>query len=84
METSALQVVVLLGAAVWGLTLLARRLGVPAPIVLLLGGVPLAFVPWLADVHLQPELVLLVFLPALLFPEAQDTSLSEIRNTRSG
>ncbi|AGL14664.1 Na+/H+ antiporter [Actinoplanes sp. N902-109] len=79
METSVLQVIVLLGTAVWGLTLLARRLRVPAPIVLLLGGVPLAFVPWLTDVRLQPELVLFVFLPALLFPESRDTSLGEIR-----
>jgi CPA1 family monovalent cation:H+ antiporter len=79
MEASALQVVVLLGFAVWALTLLARRLRVAAPIVLLLGGVPLAFVPWLADVRLEPGVVLFLFLPALLYAESLDTSLREIR-----
>lgn len=79
MDTAALEVVVLLGTAVWGLTLLARRLRVPPPIVLLLGGVPLAFVPALDGVHLEPALVLFVFLPALLYAESLDASLNEIR-----
>jgi Na+/H+ antiporter len=79
MESSALQVVVLLGLTVWALTLLARRLHVAAPIVLLLGGVPLAFVPWLSDLHLEPSLVLFLFLPALLYYESLNTSLREIR-----
>jgi Na+/H+ antiporter len=79
MEASALQVVVLLGVAVWALTLLARRLRIAAPIVLLLGGVPLAFVPWLSGVQLEPGLVLFLFLPALLYAESLDTSLREIR-----
>src|SRR5207245_80389 len=48
-------------------------------IVLLVGGVPLAFVPWLADVHLPPDIVLLIFLPALLYWESLNTSLREIR-----
>ncbi len=65
MEAAGLQVVVLLGLAVWVLSLLARRLRLPAPIVLLLGGVPLAFVPWLSNLHLEPGLVLFLFLPAL-------------------
>jgi monovalent cation/hydrogen antiporter len=79
METSALRVVVLLGLTVWALTLLARRLRVPAPIVLLLGGVPLAFLPWLADLRLEPSLVLFLFLPALLYNDSMNTSLREIR-----
>src|SRR6188508_1785823 len=79
METAALQVLVSLGLVVWTLTLLARRLRVPAPIVLLLGGVPLAFVPWLADVRLEPSLVLFLFLPAILYTESLSTSLREIR-----
>src|SRR5689334_7437333 len=51
-DTSALQVLVLLGLAVLGLTLLAQRTRVPPPIVLLIGGVALAFVPWLSEVTL--------------------------------
>ncbi len=49
------------------------------PIALLVGGVALGFVPWLEDVRLPPEVVLLLFLPALLYWESLNTSLREIR-----
>ena len=78
-NSSVLQVLVLLGISVIALTLLARRIGVAPPIVLLVGGVPLAFVPWLADVRLPPQIVLLIFLPVLLNWETLNTSLREIR-----
>jgi len=73
-----LQVMVLVLAAVLVLTWFARRSRVAPPIVLLVGGVALAFVPWTGGVGLSPELVLL-FLPPLLFFEALTTSLREIR-----
>ena len=78
-NAAALQVVVLLGVSVLALTLVARKLGVAPPIVLLIGGVPLAFVPWLDNVRLAPEVVLLLFLPALLYWESFNTSLRTIR-----
>jgi Na+/H+ antiporter len=74
-----LQVVVSLGLAVLGLTLLARALRVAPPIALLIGGVALGFVPWLQDVRLPSDVVLLLFLPALLYWESLNTSLREIR-----
>jgi len=46
---------------------IARRLGVPYPTLLVLGGLGLAFVPGLPRIKLEPDLVLLVFLPPLLF-----------------
>ncbi len=70
---------VVLGLAIVGFTFLARQLRIAAPIVLLLGGVPLAFVPWTSDMALPPEVVLLLFLPALLYWESLSTSLREIR-----
>jgi len=78
-DAHVLQVLVSIGLAVLGLSWIARRLRVAAPIVLLLGAVPLGFVPWLAEVRLAPEVVLLLFLPALLYTEALNTSLREIR-----
>jgi hypothetical protein len=56
-------VVVGLLVAVAGLSAIARRLSLPYPIVLVLGGALLGFVPGLPEVRLDPELVLLVFLP---------------------
>ena len=48
----------------------ARRAHVAYPIVLVLGGLVLGFVPELPRVALDPNLVLLIFLPPLLYWEA--------------
>jgi monovalent cation/hydrogen antiporter len=53
--------------AVAGLSVLARVVRVPYPILLVLGGLVLGFVPGMPDVELPPELVLVVFLPPLLY-----------------
>jgi len=53
--------------AVAGLLILARRVSVPFPILLVLGGLVLGFVPGLPAIQLPPDLVLLVFLPPLLY-----------------
>jgi Na+/H+ antiporter len=53
--------------AVAGLSVLARVVGVPYPILLVLGGLVLGFVPGMPLVELPPELVLVVFLPPLLY-----------------
>ncbi|RZT84679.1 sodium/proton antiporter (CPA1 family) [Pseudonocardia sediminis] len=78
-DAHVLQVLVVVLLAVIVLSRVAKWLNVPAPIVLLLGGVPLAFVPWTSEVTLPPEVVLLLFLPALLYWESLTTSLREIR-----
>ena len=64
------EIIVGLLAVVVVLVLLARRLGVPYPIPLVLGGLALGFVPGLPPVAMPPELVLLVFLPPLLYSES--------------
>jgi Na+/H+ antiporter len=58
---------------------LARRLGVPYPTLFVIGGLLLAFVPGLPRIELEPDLVLLVFLPPLLFTAAVDTPIRELR-----
>jgi CPA1 family monovalent cation:H+ antiporter len=65
--------------AIAGLSALAHRLGVPYPIVLVIGGAVFGFVPGLPRVELDPEIVLLVFLPPLLYGAAFFTNLSDIR-----
>src|SRR5918997_254499 len=66
-------------AAVAALATLARRIRVPYPILLVIGGLALAFVPGLPPVELDPELVFLVFLPPLLFSAAYFTSWRDFR-----
>ncbi|HEV8652373.1 MAG TPA: Na+/H+ antiporter [Actinomycetes bacterium] len=53
--------------AVAGLSILARWVGVPYPILLVLGGLVLGFVPGMPTVAMPPELVLVLFLPPLLY-----------------
>src|SRR5882762_5259733 len=65
-----IEVVFGLLAAVAGLALLARKLSIPYPILLVLGGVLLGLIPGLPRVRLNPELVFLFFLPPLLYPAA--------------
>jgi CPA1 family monovalent cation:H+ antiporter len=53
--------------AVAGLSILARLVRVPYPILLVLGGLVIGFVPAMPAVELPPELVLVAFLPPLLY-----------------
>ncbi|MFC7584356.1 Na+/H+ antiporter [Nonomuraea antimicrobica] len=63
---------------------LARRLGVPSPIALVVAGILVSLIPGLPRYELDPELVLFGFLPPLLYAEALDTSLRDLRaNLRS-
>ena len=65
--------------AVAGLSVLARSVGVPYPIMLVLGGLVLGFLPGLPDIELPPELVLVLFLPPLLYHAAFFSSPRELR-----
>ena len=57
----------------------ARGVNIPYPIVLVIGGLVLGFVPGLPDVELAPELVLVLFLPPLLYSAAFFANLHELR-----
>lgn len=74
-----LEVTVMLGLAVLVGTILAPRLRMGAPLVLVIIGLLLGFVPSLREVQLPPETVLLLFLPVMLFWESLTTSLRAIR-----
>jgi Na+/H+ antiporter len=65
--------------AVAGLSVLARTVSVPYPILLVLGGLVLGFVPGIPAVELPPELVLVAFLPPLLYWAAFFSSPRELR-----
>ena len=70
----------ILGAAVLACSLVASRFRLAPPVLLLACGALLGFVPALRRVHLPPLVVLLLFLPALLYWESLTTSLREIRS----
>jgi MAF protein len=61
------------------LAVLARVVGVPYPITLVLGGSVIGFIPGVPSVELVPDLVLLIFQPHLLYGAAFFTSLRDLR-----
>ena len=67
--------------AVAGLVLVADKLEVPYPILLVLGGLALGFMPGVRELHIElaPELVLVLFLPPLLYSAAFFSSLRDLR-----
>ncbi len=62
-----------------GLAVLARVVGVPYPITLVLGGAVIGFLPGVPTVELDPDIVLLIFLPPLLYGAAFFSSVRELR-----
>ena len=58
---------------------LAEFGNVPAPIVLVLGGLGIAFIPGLPTIDLDPDVIFLVFLPPLVFAAGWQTSPRELR-----
>jgi monovalent cation/hydrogen antiporter len=66
--------------AIPALAVLAGRVGVPYPVTLVVGGAIIGFVPGVPEVELDPDLVLLIFLPPLLYGAAFFTSLRDLRD----
>lgn len=79
-----LEAVVLLGIAVFVGAIIAPRLRIAAPLLLLVFGLLLGFVPEARQIQLPPETVLLIFLPVMLFWESLTTSLRSIRRDFRG
>lgn len=69
-------------ALLFGAVVLVRaadHIGVPYPIVLVLGGLGLAFVPGMPEIVMEPHVVLLVFIPPLLMSAGFQSSARELR-----
>jgi len=78
MSATILQLFGLLVAIV-ALATLATRLRLPYAVLLVLGGLLLGFVPGLPTITLNPELILVLFLPPLIYSSAWLTSWREFR-----
>ena len=73
----------LIGALMIGvvaLTPMADRLRVPQPVLLTIFGLALALLPWSPELRVDPELILPVVLPPLLFAATQRTTTREFRD----
>lgn len=72
----ALAVCVLAGVVV------ADRVKVPAPLLLVVAGVAASFLPFVPQLHLEPEVVLFGLLPPLLYSAAITSSLGDFNANR--
>lgn len=71
-------------AAIIVLHFVANRLRLPPSVALLAGGGALAFLPGVPEIRVDPELVLVVFLPPLLFDGAWTISAARLRRHMAG
>ncbi|MEU3505843.1 Na+/H+ antiporter, partial [Streptomyces hundungensis] len=72
MDQLALLLVLLLGAVVT--VPLGERLKLPAPVLMTIGGIVMALLPFVPNVSIEPELILPLVLPPLLYASVQRTS----------
>ena len=64
--------------AIIALVMVSNRLKVAYPVLLVLGGLAISFVPNLPSIKIDPELIFIIFLPPLLYEAAWANSLKEL------
>jgi monovalent cation/hydrogen antiporter len=73
------EVICTLLIVVAALAIVAKKISLPYPVLLVIGGLALGFVPGLPAVQLEPDMVFLFLLPPLLYPAALFTSWRDFR-----
>jgi monovalent cation/hydrogen antiporter len=71
--------IIVVFVAIIVLVTIANRINVAYPIVLVLGGIAIGYIPGVPSIPFPPELVLVVFLPPLLYWESVTAPTSEFR-----
>ena len=74
-----IEIILGLFVLVAALSFVAARLSVPYPIILVLGGLGVSFIPGLPSLSLDPSYVFVLFLPPILFQAALQTSWRDFR-----
>lgn len=74
-----LQIILGLFTVVVALGLVAKKLQIPYPIALVIGGLILSFIPGIPSVELDPDLIFLTMLPPLLFSGGYFTSVGAFK-----
>jgi CPA1 family monovalent cation:H+ antiporter len=60
------------------LVMLARKVNIAYPIILVLGGLVVSFIPHMPAISIDPEIIFVIFLPPLLYEAAWATSWKEL------
>jgi CPA1 family monovalent cation:H+ antiporter len=72
-------VVIIIMAIMIGLSAIADKIKLPYPILLIVAGIGIGFIPAMPEINLNPEVVFLIFLPPLLYDAAFNISFKDFR-----
>jgi Na+/H+ antiporter len=72
-------IVLIILAIMIGLSAIADKIRIPYPVLLIVAGIGIGFIPGLPDVELNPDIVFLIFLPPLLFDAAFNISFNDFK-----
>ncbi|MES2329325.1 MAG: Na+/H+ antiporter [Bacteroidota bacterium] len=73
------QIIIFLLAVLISLSAMGERVKIPQPILLVVAGLLIGFIPFLPDLALDPNIIFLIFLPPLLFDAAAQTSWHDFK-----
>lgn len=76
-------IVIFILAVMIGLSAIADKIKLPYPILLIVAGIAIGFIPSLPEIEINPEIIFLLFLPPLLYDAAFNISFKEFRNNFS-
>lgn len=72
-------IVIIIMAVMLALSALADKIRIPNPVLLIVAGIGIGFIPSIPHVELDPEVIFLIFLPPLLYDAAFNISFREFR-----
>ncbi len=72
-------VIIFILAVMIGLSAIADKIKLPYPILLIIAGIGVGFIPSLPVIEINPEIIFLIFLPPLLYDAAFNISFKEFK-----
>lgn len=72
-------IIIFILAVVIGLSAFADKLKIPYPILLVIVGVEIGFIPTMAEIEINPEIIFLLFLPPLLYDASFNISSRDFK-----
>jgi len=72
-------IVISILALLIGLSAIADRIKIPYPVLLVIAGMAIGFIPVFPNIELMPEVVFLIFLPPMLYDSAFNISFRDFR-----
>src|SRR6218665_3437189 len=73
-------IVIFIMAVMIGLSAIADKIKLPYPIILIVAGIAIGFIPSIPEIEINPEVIFLLFLPPLLYDAAFNISFKEFRS----